>query len=165
MFIYEDILREFQKHKIQYIVIGGIAVNLHGALRSTADLDILLEMSEDNLKRFLVILKRSNYRSKQPINLVQIADKKNREYLVRQKNLKAVNFYKAGSFEEVDIIIDAPFTFKEAKKDIVWAGSGSTRIPLLSIDGLIKMKKKAGRTIDKLDIDALKRIKRLRGIR
>ncbi|MDP2927248.1 MAG: hypothetical protein Q8N80_00365 [Candidatus Omnitrophota bacterium] len=164
MFIYEDILREFQKHKIQYIVIGGIAVNLHGALRSTADLDILLEMSEDNLKRFLVILKSNNYRSKQPIDLIQIADKKNREYLVGEKNLKAVNFYKKGGLEEVDIIIDAPFTFDEAKKDIIWVRSGSTRMPLLSIDGLIKMKKKTGRTIDKLDIDALKRIKRLREI-
>lgn len=165
MFIYEDILREFQKHKIQYIVIGGIAVNLHGALRSTADLDILLEMSGDNLKKFLVILKNNNYRSKQPIDLIQIVDKKIREYLVREKNLKAVNFYKDGGFEEVDIIIDAPFGFKEARKNIIWVKSGGTRIPLMSIDGLIKMKKKTGRTIDKLDIDALKRIKRLREIR
>lgn len=164
MFIYENILREFQKHKIRYIIIGGIAVNLHGALRSTADLDILLEMSEDNLERFIVVLKSNNYRSKQPIDLIQLADKKNREFLMVEKNLKAVNFYKEGSFEEVDIIIEAPFTFKDAKNDIVWVRSGSTRIPLLSIDGLIEMKKKAGRTIDKLDIDALKRIKRLRGL-
>ncbi|MDD5108568.1 MAG: hypothetical protein PHC29_03550 [Candidatus Omnitrophica bacterium] len=162
MFIYEDILREFQKHKIQYIVIGGIAVNLHGALRSTADLDIMLEMSEDNLKNCLIILKRNNYRSKQPIDWIQIADKKTREYLIRKKNLKAVNFYKNSSFEEVDIIIEAPFTFGEARNDIIWVRSGSIRIPLLSIDGLIKMKKKAGRIVDKLDIDALKRIKRLR---
>jgi len=164
MFIYEDILREFQKHKIQYIVIGGIAVNLHGALRSTADLDILLEMSYDNLKKFLVILKNNNYCSKQPVDLMQIADKKSREYLIRKKNLKAINFYKNGGFEEVDIIIDAPVTFKEAKKDILWVRSGSTRIPLVSIDGLIKMKKSTGRTIDKLDIDTLKRIKKIRKI-
>jgi len=165
MFIYEDILGEFQKHKIQYIVIGGIAVNLHGALRSTADLDILLEMNQDNLKQFLAILKSNNYHSKQPIDLIQIADRKNRECLVREKNLKAVNFYKKSGFEEVDVIIDAPFTFREAKKDIVWIKSGSARIPLLSIDGLIKMKKNTGRSIDKLDIDTLKRIKKLRKIR
>lgn len=165
MFIYEDILRKFQKQKVQYIIIGGIAVNLHGALRSTADLDILLEMSEDNLKRFSTILKENDYHSKQPIDLIQIADKKNREYLVDKKNLKAVNFYKESGFEEVDIIIDAPFGFKEARKNIIWVKSGGTRIPLMSIDGLIKMKKKTGRTIDKLDIDALKRIKRLREIR
>ena len=165
MFIYEDILREFQKQKVQYIVIGGIAVNLHGALRSTADLDILLEMNEGNLKRFLAALKKNKYRIKQPIDLIQIANEKIREYLVREKNLKAANFYKEGGFEEVDIVIDAPFTFKEAKKDITWVRSGNARIPLLSIDGLIKMKKKTGRIVDKLDIDALKRIKRLRGIR
>lgn len=162
MLIYEDILREFQKHKIQYMVIGGIAVNLHGALRSTADLDILLEMSEDNLKRFLAILKNNNYLSKQPVDFVQIADKKNRKYLVEKKNLKAVNFYKKKGFEEVDVIIDAAVTFKEAKKDIIWVRSGNLKMPLLSIDGLIKMKKRAGRNIDKLDIDALRRIKRLR---
>ncbi len=165
MFIYEDILRNFQKQKVQYIVIGGIAVNLHGALRSTADLDILLEMNEDNLKKFLIILRKNKYHLKQPIDLFQIVDKKIREYLVREKNLKAVNFYKEGGFEEVDVIIDAPFTFKEARKDIIWVQSGGTRIPLMSIDGLIKMKKMAGRIVDKLDIDALKRIKRLGGIR
>lgn len=162
MFIYENILREFQKHKIQYIVIGGIAVNLHGALRSTADLDVLLEMSQANLKKFLSILKSNNYRSKQPVDLIQLADKKNRECLLTGKNLKAVNFYKANGFEEIDIIMDVPFTFEEARKGIVWAKGAGIRIPLLSIDGLIKMKKKSGRTVDKLDIDALKRIKKMR---
>ncbi|MCX5699790.1 MAG: hypothetical protein NTX01_08890 [Candidatus Omnitrophica bacterium] len=162
MFIYEEILRAFQKYKVQYMVIGGIAVNLLGALRSTADLDVLLEMSEDNLKKALAVLKKCKYRVKQPIDLVKIADKKTREYLISQKNLKAVNFYKDGSFEEVDIIIEAPVTFKEAKKDITWARGSGISIPLISIDGLIKMKKKSGRIVDKLDIDALKRIKRLR---
>jgi len=162
MFIYEEILRAFQKYKVQYIVIGGIAVNLLGALRSTADLDVLLEMSEDNLKEALAVLRKCKYRVKQPIDLVKIADKKIREYLIRKKNLKAVNFYKTGGFEEVDVIIDVPFTFEEAQKDIVWVKGGAIKIPLISIDGLIKMKKKSGRIVDKLDIDALKRIKRLR---
>ena len=165
MFIYEEILRAFQKYKVKYIVIGGIAVNLLGALRSTADLDVLLEMSEENLKKALAVLKKCKFRVKQPIDLVKIADKKTREYLILKKNLKAVNFYKAGGFEEVDIIIETPVTFKEAKKDIVWVRGGDIRIPLISIDGLIKMKKKTGRIVDKLDIDALKRIKKLRGDR
>ena len=162
MFIYEDILREFQKQKVQYIVIGGVAVNLLGALRSTADLDVLLEMSESNIKRFLAVLKKYKYHLKQPIDLMQITDKKTREYLVRKKNLKAVNFYKTGGFEEVDVIIDTPVTFQEAQKDINWVRGGAVNIPLISIEGLIKMKKKSGRIVDKLDIEALKRVKRLR---
>lgn len=41
MIIYEDVFREFQKQKVKYVIVGGIAVNLHGLLRNTADLDIL----------------------------------------------------------------------------------------------------------------------------
>ena len=33
MIIYEDILRDFHKQKVKYVVVGGIAFNLHGALR------------------------------------------------------------------------------------------------------------------------------------
>ena len=36
-------------------------------------------------------------------------------------------------------------------------------LPVISIDKLIKMKKKTGRTIDKLDIEELKKIKKLKG--
>ncbi len=162
MLIYENILREFQKQKVQYIVIGGIAVNLLGALRSTADLDILLEMSEINIKRALAVLKKNKYCIKQPIDFIKIADSEVREKLIRKKNLRAINFYKEGGFEEVDILIDTPVTFEDAKKDIIWVKGGDVKIPLISIDGLIKMKKKTGRIVDKLDIDALKRIKRLR---
>ena len=41
MIFYEAIIKEFQKQKVKYVLVGGIAVNLHGAMRSTADMDIL----------------------------------------------------------------------------------------------------------------------------
>ncbi len=34
MFIYEEILRDFQKQKVKYLLVGGIAVKLLGSLRS-----------------------------------------------------------------------------------------------------------------------------------
>lgn len=36
---YEDVFRGFQKHKVKYVVVGGVAVVLHGVVRLTADLD------------------------------------------------------------------------------------------------------------------------------
>ena len=48
MIIYEEVLKEFQKQKVKYVIVGGIAVNLLGSLRSTADMDILVEMSDSN---------------------------------------------------------------------------------------------------------------------
>jgi predicted nucleotidyltransferase len=58
MIFYEDILREFQKQKVKYVLVGGIAINLLGLMRSTSDMDVLVEMTDDNLKKAVNILKK-----------------------------------------------------------------------------------------------------------
>ena len=48
-----DVFRSFQKHNVQYLVIGGIAAVLYGVSRATFDLDILIEASNENARRLL----------------------------------------------------------------------------------------------------------------
>ena len=62
MIIYEEILREFQKGKVRYVLVGGMAFNLLGALRSILDMDILVEMSDNNLAKIVKILKKKGYK-------------------------------------------------------------------------------------------------------
>lgn len=162
MIIYEEILREFQKQKVKYVLVGGIAVNLLGSLRNTADMDILVEMSDKNLAKVVRILKRQGYRVKQPVDPMGIADKKTREDWINNKHMKAFNFYKQDELKEVDIIIESPVSFKEAKKDSVRIKGGDITLSVISIDNLIKMKKNSGRPLDNLDVKELKKIKRLR---
>jgi predicted nucleotidyltransferase len=162
MIIYEEILKEFQKEKVEYVLVGGIAVNLLGSMRSTADLDILVEMSDDNLKKIVKIMKKNGYRVKQPVDPMKIADKKTREDWIQNKNMKAFNFYKEDELKEVDIILESPVSFEEAKKNLASVKVNGLSLPVISLDNLIKMKKKAGRTIDQLDIKELKKIKQLR---
>ena len=50
---YERIFRELANRNIKYLVIGGIAVNIHGYSRATGDLDIMLSLEKDNLERSL----------------------------------------------------------------------------------------------------------------
>lgn len=162
MIIYEGILKEFQKKKVKYVLVGGIAVNLLGSLRSTADLDILVEMSDENLAKIVKILKKRGYHVKSPVDPVGIADKNIRRDWIKNKHMKAFNFYKDDEMKEVDIIIDSPVTYEKAKKDVVKVKAGNITIPVISIDNLIKMKKKANRMVDEFDIEELKRIKKLR---
>lgn len=162
MIFYEEILRVFQKQKVKYVLVGGLAVNLLGAMRSTADMDILVEMSEDNLKQVVKILQKRGYRVKQPVDPLDIADKAIRDTWIRNKHMKAFNFYKDDEFKEVDIIIDSPVSFQEARKSIVWMKIDDLRLPVISIDNLIIMKQKAGRSVDKLDVEELKKIKKLK---
>lgn len=162
MIIYEEILLKFQAQKIKFVLVGGIAVNLHGALRSTADLDILVEMSDENLAKIVKILKKQGYYVKQPVDPMRIADKKTRENWIKNKHMKAFNFYKKDSIEEVDLIIDSPVSFKEAIKTTLRINAGNIKIPVISLDNLIKMKKHTGREIDKFDIRQLKKIKEIK---
>ena len=162
MIFYEEILKAFHKEKVKYILVGGVAANLLGIMRSTADLDILVEMSDNNLKKIVNILKKRGYQIKQPVDPIGIADKKTREDWIQNKYLRALNFYKKDSFEEVDIIIDSPVTFEKAKKSTSIIKAGDIALPVISIDNLIKMKEKTGRETDKFDVKELKVIRRLR---
>lgn len=162
MIIYEEILREFQKQKVKYVLVGGIAVNLHGYMRATADLDILLEMSNENLGKVVKILKRQGYRVKQPVDPMGIADKKIREDWIKNKHMKAFNFYKEDEFKEVDIIIKSPVSYDMAKRNIQRIKIGKMTLPVIALKDLIKMKKRTTRDIDKIDIKTLQQIDKLR---
>ncbi len=162
MILYEEIFREFQKQKVKYVLVGGIAFNLLGGERATHDLDILVEMSDDNLAKVVSILKRKGYKVKQPVDPMGIADKKIRADWIKNKNMKAFNFYKEDELKEVDIIIDSPVQYPEAKKDALRIKSGPLIMPVISIKKLISMKKGTGRPVDRIDVEVLKTIERLK---
>src|SRR3989338_519783 len=94
MILYEDILREFQRRSVRYVIVGGVAFNLLGGERNTLDLDILVEMTDSNLRKIVAILKKAGYHVKQPVNPMLIADKRTREDWIKNKHMKAFNFYK-----------------------------------------------------------------------
>ncbi|MFH1664766.1 MAG: DUF6036 family nucleotidyltransferase [Candidatus Omnitrophota bacterium] len=161
MIVYEEILKEFQKQKVKYVLVGGIAFNLLGGYRNTLDMDLLVEMTDENLKKIAAILKKNGYKVKQPVDPAMIADKKIREDWVRNRNMKAVNFYKGEkTYEEVDIIIDSPVDFRDAYKNSRRVKAGRLTLFVISPDDLIKMKKAAGREKDLFDIKQLKIIKK-----
>jgi len=163
MIFYEEVLREFQKKKVKYVLVGGVAFNMLGLMRSTSDLDLIVKMSDSNLAKIVKILKNQKYYVKQPINPMEIANRKIRENWINNKGMKAFNFYKSKGWQEVDIIIDSPISFEKAKKNAVLYKIGNIKIPVISIDNLIKMKKASGRKIDKMDISELKKLKKLKG--
>lgn len=163
MIFYEEILKAFQRQKVKYVLVGGFAVNLLGSMRSTADLDILVEMSDDNLRKIVKILKKYGYRVKQPVDPMRIADKRTREDWIKNKHMKAFNFYKESELKEVDIIIESPVRFEDARKSAILIKIDNLTLPVISITNLIKMKKETGRAIDRLDIEELKRIRKIKG--
>ena len=48
---FKNVLDALAAHKVEYILIGGVAVILHGVERLTRDIDIFIKMEPDNIKR------------------------------------------------------------------------------------------------------------------
>ncbi len=58
-----DIDKRCRAHKIPYTIIGGIAVIIHGYLRTTADVDVTILTEIDNLERILSVF-ADDYRAR-----------------------------------------------------------------------------------------------------
>lgn len=160
--IYEEVFKAFRARKVKYVLVGGIAVNLHGALRNTADLDILVEMSDANLAKVVSILKSQGYAVRQPVDPMDLANEKIRNEWIHKKHMKAFNFYKDKELKEVDLILDSPVSYEEANHTAARVRAGSMILPVISIDHLVQMKKKTGRAVDELDVKELNLIKKMR---
>lgn len=53
---FKDFLRLLSEHKVEYLLVGGYAVALHGYVRYTADMDIWILMSPENAARIVSAL-------------------------------------------------------------------------------------------------------------
>ncbi|RKY31607.1 MAG: hypothetical protein DRP68_04760 [Candidatus Omnitrophota bacterium] len=161
MFDYIKIFSEFNRRRIKYIVVGGLAVNLYGIPRMTYDIDLLLDMEEKNLKKFLLLLKRWGFKPKIAVDIMDFTKEEKRRMWVKKKNMKAFNLFNPSwPLSEIDILINTPVDYKKAKNDIKYIKIKNIRIPLISIRNLIKMKESSKRKQDKTDCFYLKKIMR-----
>ncbi|KKL67409.1 hypothetical protein LCGC14_2135290 [marine sediment metagenome] len=149
---YEEIIRKFNKAGVRYAIVGGIAVNLHGHIRMTVDLDILLELKDNNLAKAVTTLRESGFVCKVPVDPMGLADSNTRSDWIKNKNMKALNFYRG--IEEVDLVIDSPVKYEDAKK--INFAVKDINYPVVSKEDLIKMKEVTNRQHDKDDIRKLK---------
>ncbi|HEU4554429.1 MAG TPA: nucleotidyltransferase [Chitinophaga sp.] len=53
---FEDFVKLLNKHQVEYMVVGGYALALHGKPRHTGDLDIWINISPANAERMLKVL-------------------------------------------------------------------------------------------------------------
>jgi hypothetical protein len=158
--LYEDVFRALNKAKINYAVCGGLAVILYGYARLTMDLDLILDLSKNNLGKLFDALIKLDYRIKIPISREYFICEKKLKGLEQTKNMKVVSFYHLkDSMKLIDIGVNLPCVAEllERKKYIKIK---DINVPIISIDDLIKMKGDLARPRDLIDVENLKKIKK-----
>jgi len=160
MLDYLGIITAFNKEKIKYIIVGGLAVNLYGIPRMTYDLDLILDLEKANLTKFLNLLKKWGFKPKIPVDIMDFADKEKRNVWIKDKNMKAFNLVNPDwPVGEIDVIINTPIDYEKGIKNVTYVSLDNISVPIVSIDDLIKMKQDTGRKQDEIDIRYLLEIK------
>ena len=154
---FQSIFKELNTQKINYLVVGGLAVNFHGVPRMTYDIDLMILLQQENISKFVTKLTDWGYRPKIPVNPMDLADEAKRKSWVQEKRMKAINFYSETlPIGEIDIIFDSLIPYDELKSRAVLIEIGSEKIPTVSIHDLIKLKQNSGRKQDLADVEYLK---------
>ncbi len=160
MNIFEKIFRNLNKEKVSYIVVGGVAVNLHGYIRFTGDLDLLVLLNEKNIQKMDKVMKKLKYFPRLPVSIYELGNQAKVNKWLKEKNLKAFTFMPPKNNPlEIDIIIEESLKFDAIAKNRVLKKISNVTIPVVSIVDLLKMKRRAGRANDLQDIEALLSIK------
>jgi len=141
-----QLIAELNKQGVEYIVVGGIALALHGLVRATEDIDIFIKPSSENIARL-----KNSLRSLW--NDSAIDDISSDDLLGEYPTIRY------GSPDEsisIDILtkLGEVFTYEDLEAELLEMQGVPVRVA--TIDTLIRMKKDTVRLQDKADVEALR---------
>ncbi len=156
-----DLLATLSEAEIDYVLVGGLAVALHGYQRVTMDVDVVLALNDANLAKFVDCAKSAKLKPVLPIPIDSLRDEALNDLWHRERGMLAFGLRGPDMMATViDVLMRPLVSFDELKRNAVTKHVGPLSIPVASIDDLIRLKTGTGRSKDVLDIDELRKIRR-----
>lgn len=156
---YLDLFSTLSRHRVNYLLIGGLAVSLHGVERATMDIDITVATSPDNLAALLDAARELKLAPVLPVPVEALTDIELLRRWHAERNLESFALRAPGlSGVTVDILPFPPVDYDQMRMRAVMFEVGEVQIPVVSIPDLIALKRAVGRPIDLSDIAHLERI-------
>lgn len=153
---FERALAALDESGIRFVVVGGVAVVIHGVDRLTADLDVVMDLDSSACSRALGKLAAVGYQPRAPVNMIDFAQPDVRKSWREQKRMMVFSLWDpSNELPPLDIFTDYPLEFEAMLRDSEFVDLGSVRVRVASKRHLIYMKAGTGRTKDQQDIRAL----------
>lgn len=161
---YREVIRALSQAEIRYLVVGGVAVNLHGIPRMTYDLDLMISLDVTNVRSAVDVMQKLGFVPRLPVRAEDFESEELRMQWKNEKHMLVFSFIKSNKeFETVDFFIDNPMNFDECYERRQILNPGGIPISTISVEDLIALKKLGGRKQDQSDIEALEKLGGLYG--
>ena len=132
---------------VRYVIVGGFALALHGAVRATKDIDVLIEPTLDNTRRALRALGGLTFGVARKLDATEVA---------------ARPITIIGDDPRVDLLTLAwSVRYADAAPRMLTATIDDVDVPYADLETLIRTKQ-TGRLQDRADAEALEELRRLR---
>jgi hypothetical protein len=155
---FDALASALHRERVRYLIVGGLAVNAHGYLRFTKDVDLVLRLVSENIERAFAALESLGYRPLVPVSAAQFADAPTRGGWIREKGMVVLQFWSDAHRETpVDMFVNEPFDFEEEYRRSLAKPLGNLEVRFVSAATLIRMKQEADRPQDRIDIGFLKK--------
>jgi len=141
----KEIIQALDREQVDYVLFGGQAVNLHGILRFTEDIDLFVSPTAENVRRLRQALRRL---WQDPAIEEIVAEDLAGEYAVVRYGTPD-GFY-------IDLVsrIGEAFRFEDIESEILFVGDIRVRVATPRM--LYRMKRQTVRPIDRADAIDLK---------
>jgi predicted nucleotidyltransferase len=152
-----DILRTLVDGEVRFVVIGGVAANLLGSTTITRDLDVLYARDRDNLEALASVLKILAARPRNyPKGLPYQLD--------AQALRNGTNFTLETTLGDLDCLgeVSGGFTYERIIGAAEKMEVRGVEVPVVGLDDLIRMKRAAGRTKDRIEVENLSALREVR---
>ena len=145
----EQILQALAESSVDYVLVGGLAVQTHGHMRTTVDVDIFPRPEPANLGRLAEAL---NVLDARVLNPGHQGEEVDAAMLPR-----ATLWQFATRHGAIDVLHEAPGAppYDELRERALEIRLGDTTIAVAGRDDLINMKRASGRPVDLDDVAAL----------
>jgi hypothetical protein len=140
---FEKLLADLSAARVDFIVVGGLAVAFAGYARATEDVDLLVEASTANVQRLLSALEDFGEGHARELDLEDFALEEGAVRIVEAFPLDLFTQMSGRTYEDL-----LPFTDERAV--------ANATIRHLDAEGLISLKKDSLRPKDRLDVQVLR---------
>lgn len=144
---HQELLTFLLKYEVDFIIIGGYSVIFHGYARTTGDVDIWLEPTNENKEKFLLVLKAMDFFEADIQEIANLDFTNTLVFAIGEEPEKAE------FLTQINLV-----NFEEANKRKVISEIDGLAIPFLHLEDLIRSKINTGRLKDKADIEELQKI-------